>query len=140
MAKQPAGERRNQAMQQAREALFDSEQAILMLPSADAGTGATSSGADSAGSGKAQKGGDKKADASVSLPVIVLLPPATNVDNNFSKGCWARLYTEQNFRGENLTITGPGDFAYLRTTRNGPRRQTRLVFENIRAVRLSCGK
>ena len=32
MAQQPAGERRNQAAQQAREALLETQQAMVMLP------------------------------------------------------------------------------------------------------------
>lgn len=180
MAKQPAGERRNQAMQEAREALFESEQAILALPSANAAVGATSDTASgkSSGGGKGQKGDDKKGDASVSLPVIVMFPPLTNIDNNFSKGCWARFYSDQNFRGDNLTISGPGDFNYLRTSfANFLRKWDSIVvgpkasllaydnpnytqpvatfkpgqrvkdlddklglFENVRAVRMACGK
>lgn len=182
MAKQPAGERRNQAMQEAREALFESEQAMLtVIGTSNTAVGATSdttSGKGAGGAGKAQKGADKKADATVSLPVIVMFPPATNVDNNFSKGCWARLYSDDNFRGESLTISGPGDFAYLRTSYAnflrkwdsiavGPKASLLAydnpnytqpvatfkpgqrvkdlddklgLFENIRAVRISCGK
>lgn len=178
MAGQAAGERRNQAIRQARESLFESEQAMLALLNTDTAVGASSSTAAGGSSGKGQKGGDDKADAAGSLPVVVLFPATTKVDTSFSKGCWARLYAEQNFRGENLTISGPGDIAYLRTSYAnflrkwdsiavGPKASllaydnpnyTQPVasfkpgqrvsdlddklgfFENVRAVRLACGK
>ena len=107
MAKQPAGERRNDAMQQARESLFETEQALLALPNVTA-TGATTSGASTSTARESKS-------AAAAPPLVVVFPAMTAVNDKFSNGCWARFYGDQNYRGDTLTVAGPGDFAYLQT-------------------------
>lgn len=33
------------------------------------------------------------------------------MDERLANGCWARLYTDENFRGEVLSVVGPVDIA-----------------------------
>lgn len=170
MATQDAGERRNQAMAQARASLLETEQAMLHLPLQVASAGRTATSTEGK-AGRAQKTGNAG-------PLIVLVAPATLGNDTFANGCWARLYGEENFEGDVLTIAGPGDFAYLRTDYANFQRKWDSVavgpkatlttydhdnftqrvatfksgqrvadldeklgfFENIRSVRIACGK
>ena len=121
MAAQPAGDRRNAAVRQATLALNEAEHAIVALPNAVGATSGSGSGTVGAQGGKstdAQKGksGDGAGGASLAAPAIVLFPPLLIVDDKFSGGCWARFYGDQNFKGETLTLSGPGDFAHLKTS------------------------
>lgn len=120
MAAQPAGDRRNAAVRQATEALNEAEHAMIALPNVGAtgGSGSGAVGGEGATSADAQKGkgGNNAGSASVSAPAIVLFSPLLVVDDKFSGGCWARFFGDQNFRGDTLTLSGPGDFAYLKTS------------------------
>lgn len=44
----------------------------------------------------------------VDVPVIMLVPMQFREDPNLAKGCWVRLYSDENFKGnDELTVVGP---------------------------------
>lgn len=115
MAKQSKVEGRNSAIRQAREALFEAEQAMLQSPLA---VGATEGGASGAAGGRSgadakPKGRDAK-DAAATGPAIVLFPPLIVSTDRFAEGCWTRLYSENNYGGDLLTLAGPGDMTHFK--------------------------
>lgn len=42
-----------------------------------------------------------------SAPVILLVPMVFAANDSLADGCWARLYDEENYSGNFLTLTGP---------------------------------
>lgn len=119
MAQQPAGERRNQAIQQAHRALWDTQSAMVAAnqPGSStntmgaSGADAKSSKSGSAGSKDAQ--GDRQVSRSSTSPtpaaVLVLLPSAQAQSNRLADGCWVRFFDDKDFKGDTLTLAGPVD-------------------------------
>lgn len=79
-----------------------------------AGTSAASGQSGTAGSGAAAPVRDapprKAGDGSRQKVTYLLVPLAAPEQNQWmKKGCWARLYDNQNFSGDSLTLMGPAD-------------------------------
>lgn len=79
-----------------------------------AGGSATSGQSSTAGSGAASPARDgpsgKAGDGSRQKVTYLLVPLAAPEQNEWmKKGCWARLYDNQNFSGDSLTLMGPVD-------------------------------
>jgi hypothetical protein len=55
------------------------------------------------------------ASASANAPMIVLVPMVVATRQDFSNGCWARLYDSTDFQGNQLSLVGPVDMANMRT-------------------------
>lgn len=110
MVNRRAVPRHNDAMRQAREALYETEQATLQLPYATGATSVAGSGSVSS-QGGATNAQQSKSKAAAAGPTIVLFPAVMVMNANFANGCWARLYADQNISGDVLTISGPGDLA-----------------------------
>lgn len=120
MATQPAGDRRNSAMQEAREALLETQQAMVYLPIAAAedksGTRKAAAGEKDREAGtKKTAAADKERASRMQGPVLVLFPQVLVVDEKLASGCWARLYEEEKFKGEFVTLVGPSEFASMDT-------------------------
>lgn len=47
--------------------------------------------------------------AGAPVAVLVLLPAKEATDPNMAKGCWVRFHSDENFRGQSLTLVGPVD-------------------------------
>ena len=111
-------------------------------------------------------------------PLVVLFPPVLVIDAKFAGGCWARLYSDQSFKGDTLTLGAAGDYSRFKTSyanvirkwdsiEVGPKATLTAydneeftqpvatfkpsqriadlddklgLLENIRAVRMQCGK
>lgn len=44
----------------------------------------------------------------VDVPVVMLVPMQLREDPNLAKGCWVRLYSDENLKGnDELTVVGP---------------------------------
>ena len=104
MAQQPAGERRNRAIRQANQALWDTQVAMASAyqPQATRASGA----------GPAQKTDKAAADAAgpaAAPAVLVLLPAQVGGDAKLANGCWVRFFDHKNYRGDSLTLAGPVD-------------------------------
>lgn len=57
-----------------------------------------------------EQGQDKKKDKNDALtPNILLAPPIIADDAKLAGGCWAKLYTAENYQGEVLSLVGPID-------------------------------
>lgn len=65
--------------------------------------------------GSKQEKGDKSAQASKGAPMIVLVPMVVATRQDFSNGCWARLYDSTDFQGNELQLVGPVDMPNMRT-------------------------
>lgn len=49
-------------------------------------------------------------------PMIIIAPTETRSDPTLAKGCWARIFPEQGYQGQDdLTIAGPIDVPSLRS-------------------------
>lgn len=115
MATQPAGERRNEAMRQANDALLETQQAMVQLPP-DLRKAADAKQASKTGGEAAQStASGASADASITanVPVVVMVPVKLNLQEE-SKGCWAKLYDERKYQGDNMVLVGPVDLAQMR--------------------------
>ncbi|MGH8470245.1 MAG: beta/gamma crystallin domain-containing protein [Gammaproteobacteria bacterium] len=74
-------------------------------------------------------------------PVTVMVPMEFKVDPQ-AKGCWVNLYSEDDFRGDRLTLVGPLDMATMRgpfgadweneveSIKTGPK-ATVTIFDNV---------
>ncbi|SCY04849.1 Beta/Gamma crystallin [Nitrosospira sp. Nl5] len=51
-------------------------------------------------------------------PVILLVPPMFAVNPSLADGCWARLFDDQDYRGDVLTLAGPIDIPSARVGEN----------------------
>jgi hypothetical protein len=58
---------------------------------------------------KATEGKGSTTGTQVTAPIIVLVPFAYGTDEKLANGCWARLYQDENFRGDLLSVVGPVD-------------------------------
>lgn len=116
MAQQPPGQGRNRAIEQAHQALWDTQNAMLSAyapGSADSRTmgavGQSASG--NAQAGKAGTGGKAQAGAttagSAEGAVLMLVPVRIATDAKLADGCWVRFYDGSNFTGATLTLAGP---------------------------------
>lgn len=101
MAQQPAGERRNQAIQQAHRALWETQTAMVDAYR-PASTQATSGAA-----GSSSNSGSAASDSPVAM--LVLLPLSQAQDQRLAQGCWVRFFDDKGFKGETLTLAGPVD-------------------------------
>lgn len=103
MAQQPAGERRNQAIQQAHRALWETQSAMLAAyqPGSTQAMGAS-------GQAGARKGA-QASQAAVPAAMLVLLPANQAQDQKLAQGCWVRFFDEKGFKGDTLTLAGPVD-------------------------------
>jgi hypothetical protein len=115
MAQQPPGERRNRAIDQARQALWDTQSAMLSAY-APGSAGAQTMGAagqSTAGNAQANAGAGGKAQAaartagSAEGAVLMLVPVRIATDATLADGCWVRFYDGSNFTGATLTLAGP---------------------------------
>lgn len=119
MAQQPAGERRNQAIQQANRALWDAQSAMVAAYQPGGSTqamGAASSDTRSSGAAasdsKGQQGGrnvTRSATSPSPAAVLVLLPTAQAQNQRLADGCWVRFFDDKDFKGDTLTLAGPVD-------------------------------
>lgn len=68
-----------------------------------------------AAAGNQSKAGRDQSGATVPF-ITVLVPVAmeTRADTGLANGCWAKLYGENGFRGDSLTLVGPVDMADMR--------------------------
>ncbi len=72
--------------------------------SADSSSGASSSGASQ--SGKASQSASSQ--SKNAGPVYLLVPvDVANNEPNMKNGCWARIYDQENYLGDTLTLAGP---------------------------------
>ncbi len=116
MAKQPAGPGRNEAMRQANDALLETQEAMIQLPAELRKAG----GADAAGN-TGSRGKSTAASAPVpstinaKVPVLVMVPVQLKIEDQ-AKGCWAKVFDEQKYQGDSMTLLGPIDLAQM----NGP--------------------
>lgn len=106
MAQQPAGERRNRAIEQANKALRDTQAAMVHAyqPTSGRAMGAGPAGQDS-GKGKQESRSMSRPDGAV----VVLLPSAMAGNAQFANGCWVRFFDDKQYRGDTLTLAGPVD-------------------------------
>lgn len=106
-------------------ALAAGDNARLLLAQAETGqqqsNGAASSnnaadgGAESSGASGAAQGGQAasgqgggKQDGTAKAPIYLLVPVETAANDSAMKnGCWARLYSRDNYSGDMLTLVGP---------------------------------
>lgn len=102
MSQQPAGERRDQAIRQAHQALSDTQAA--MLAAHQPGSSAQSMGAPGE-----QKVSSRPADPQQPPAVLVLLPSAQANGSRLAGGCWVRFFDDKGFQGAALTLAGPVD-------------------------------
>lgn len=124
MAGRNTGPRVDQARSQAQEALWDTYEAMLAMPTqaraekvASANGGSASKEAGAAGDGrktarnaKASPAGDAKGYALMVVPVNIV------TDDRLANGCWARVYENPQFGGNVLTLVGPVDVPDLART------------------------
>lgn len=73
---------------------------------------AAASGGSSKQSSKAQS---SKADGEKLSPLAVVLVPVLIAEKQDLGECWARLYTDENFHGDQLSLVGPVDMPNMRT-------------------------
>lgn len=124
MAQQPAGEGRNQAIQAAHRALWETQAAMIdaYQPSDTRAMGASARSGDAGGSAGVAPGSrkdsrheDKQASASPASPqgapaaVLVLLPTDQAEGQRLADGCWVRFFDDKGFKGDTLTLAGPVD-------------------------------
>lgn len=117
MAQQPAGERRNRAIQQAHRALWDTQAAMVAAYQPGASTQAMGAASGSSDPSAASKGaqGDPQVSRSATSPepapaaVLVLLPSAQAQSTRLADGCWVRFFDDEQFKGATLTLAGPVD-------------------------------
>jgi hypothetical protein len=113
MAQQPAGERRNQAIEQANRALWDTQTAMVAAhqPGTSQSMGASSGSTASEGKshGTSQAADSSNATAALPAAVLVLLPNAQAQGTRLADGCWVRFFGETGFKGDALTLAGPVD-------------------------------
>jgi hypothetical protein len=101
-------------------ALADGTQSSTKQQAAADGQG-TSGASASAQSGNGAQGtagnkGTQRAAANQKpAAAIVLVPIAIATTETFGDGCWVRLYDDQNFTGNELSLIGPMDMANMRT-------------------------
>lgn len=114
MATQPAGPRRNEAMRQANDALLETQQAMVKLPPElrKAAGNDTSEAAGSSGK-KASKEGASPATINAKVPVLVMVPVQLKMEDQ-AKGCWAKVYDDEKYKGDSMTLLGPIDLAQMR--------------------------
>lgn len=65
-----------------------------------------------AASSSADSNQTRQAAAGIAIPVITLLVPVRmeeQADSALAEGCWAKLFGEQGFKGDTLTLVGPVD-------------------------------
>jgi hypothetical protein len=116
ISQQPAGEKRDRAVEQAQQALWDTRLALVSAYDPGSATRAMGAGAQSTGSAAntasqknasapAPRGGS--ATASPEAAVLVLLPMQLASDEKLANGCWVRFYDGRNFSGSTLTLAGP---------------------------------
>ncbi|HYD76495.1 beta/gamma crystallin domain-containing protein [Ramlibacter sp.] len=125
MAQQPAGERRNEAIQQAHRALWETQAAMIdaYQPSnAAQAMGAPGQTGSSGGSGTAAAGSQEEprqkerqassgsgATQAAPAAVLVLLPAEQAQGQRLADGCWVRFFDDKGFKGDTLTLAGPVD-------------------------------
>lgn len=116
MAQQPVGERRNQAIQQAHRALWETQAAMVAAyqPSTQAmgasGNSSSSSGSAASGSQKEQQvSRSSTSTPAVPAAMLVLLPSNQAQSQSLANGCWVRCFDDKGFRGDTLTLAGPVD-------------------------------
>lgn len=115
MAQQPAGERRNQAIRDANQALWNTQTA--MIAAYQPGSTSRAMGASGNTAGSASRGGTAHAEQQASrtpssaspAAVLVLLPNAQAQGTQLANGCWVRFYDDKGFQGDSLTLAGPVD-------------------------------
>ncbi len=114
MATQTAGSRRNEAMRQANDALLETQQAMVQLPP-ELRKAAGTDGSGTAGSTgkKASSGGSSPATINAKVPVLVMVPVQLKMEDQ-AKGCWAKVYDQQKYQGDSMTLLGPIDLAQMR--------------------------
>jgi Beta/Gamma crystallin len=119
MAAQPPGQGRNAAMKQANDALLETQQAMVQLPpelrkaARDAGANQADKSASSTAGQK--NTGSSAADSTITanVPVVVMVPVKMNLQEE-SQGCWAKLYDQQKYQGDNMMLVGPVDLPRMR--------------------------
>lgn len=118
MATQPAGERRNEAMRQANDALLETQQAMVQLPpelrkaANDSGAKQADKAAGNAGQ-KSSSGTAADSTITANVPVVVMVPVKLNIQEE-AKGCWAKLYDQEKYQGDNMMLVGPVDLPQMR--------------------------
>lgn len=87
------------------------------------GTSGTGQSADSSGNQTESKGASSgqrqtnaqdsgKGQGNANAPVYLLVPvDVASNDNALKNGCWARIYSRENYAGDSLTIVGPSTLA-----------------------------
>lgn len=57
---------------------------------------------------KAPTGSNNSGTVTIDVPVVMLVPMQFREDPNLAKGCWVRLYSDENLKGnDELTVVGP---------------------------------
>jgi Beta/Gamma crystallin len=118
MATQPAGQGRNEAMRQANDALLETQQAMVQLPpelrKAANDSGAKQAPTSASGAGqKSSSGASADSTITANVPVVVMVPVRLSMQEE-AKGCWAKLYDQQKYQGDNLMLLGPVDLPRMR--------------------------
>lgn len=128
MAQQKPGDARNRAIEQAQQALWDTQQAMVSAYVGQGDARKMGAGAPPAGgeAGKAATGGQAKPDkpqgskTSAAQPgaVLMLVPVQVASDAKLANGCWVRFYDGTNFSGATLTLAGPVEMAQMHPAGN----------------------
>lgn len=66
-------------------------------------------GIDTAATAEEQGQAKKKDKNDPLLPIIMLAPSIIAFDTQLASGCWARLYTAENYLGDVISLAGPID-------------------------------
>ena len=75
--------------------------------SASSGQSGQQSGSAASGKGASAKSGSAKTD-NAKAPVYLLVPvDVANNESTMKNGCWAKLYSRENYGGDMLTLVGP---------------------------------
>lgn len=79
-------------------------------------SGASSGSASNAAAPGSNAAASNSGNATIEVPVVVLVPVQVRTDPNFANGCWVRLFDGTNYKGnDELTIAGPIDMQSLKT-------------------------
>jgi hypothetical protein len=76
---------------------------------------AADSGEKSAAGGSSSSGSTQKTSGAEVSPLAVVLVPVLIAQKQDLGECWAKLYTDPNFHGDQLSLVGPVDMPNMRT-------------------------
>lgn len=112
ISQQPPGEKRDRAIEQAQQALWDTRLALVSAydpagASRVMGAGAQSPGNQKGGGSASAQQGGKSAASADAAGALVLLPVQVASNDGFANGCWVRFYDGANYTGATLTLAGP---------------------------------